>query len=194
MFMKRTWFPKAACFSDYFILISPVIYYRKYAFTVSVDRPMAAGGRIMILKKFEYSEFADKPNAWSLNGLVLENINLLVGKNATGKTNTLTKIVWLGNMLAGRLPQLLNSGNFDVEFTHNTDVGFDITTASTESIRHPSSILKQIYQKVGKDYKKKKWEAERTVNDLDYENLYIHVRHRSNSLNELLTCLDGLIP
>jgi hypothetical protein len=71
----------------------------------------------MILKKFNYSEFTDKPNSWSLDGLDLENINLLVGKNATGKTNTLTKIDWLGNMLAGRQPQLLNSGNYDVEFT-----------------------------------------------------------------------------
>jgi ABC-type enterochelin transport system ATPase subunit len=70
----------------------------------------------MILRKFNYFEFSDKPNAWSLDGLILENINLLVGKNATGKTNTLTKIAWLGNMLAGTRPQLLNSGNYDVEF------------------------------------------------------------------------------
>jgi len=71
----------------------------------------------MILKKFSYSEFPDKVTSWSIDGLVLEDINLLVGKNATGKTKTLEKISWLGNMLAGRQPQLLNSGNYDVEFT-----------------------------------------------------------------------------
>ena len=73
----------------------------------------------MMLQKFNYSEFTDKPNSWSIDGLLLENINLLVGKNATGKTNTLTKITWLGNMLAGIQPQLLNSGNYNVEFTHD---------------------------------------------------------------------------
>jgi hypothetical protein len=76
----------------------------------------------------------------------------------------------------------------------NSIAGIDITTVSTESIDHPSTVLKQIYKSVGKDYEKKKWGVERTVNDLDYENLYLCVRNRNNSLNELLTCLDGLIP
>jgi predicted ATPase len=70
----------------------------------------------MILQKFDYSEFEERPNKWSVKGLVLEKINLIVGKNATGKTNTLTKIAWLGDMLAGMQPYLLNSGNYNVEF------------------------------------------------------------------------------
>ena len=75
----------------------------------------------MILRKFDYFEFADEPNAWSLEGMILENINLIVGKNATGKTNTLNKIAWLGNMLAGMQPQLLNSGNYNVEFSDDNE-------------------------------------------------------------------------
>ena len=75
----------------------------------------------------------------------------------------------------------------------NKIVGFDITTNSTETINHPSFTLKTIYQSVGKDYKKKKWAAERTVYCIDYENLYLNVRKRNESLNELLICLDGLI-
>ena len=75
----------------------------------------------------------------------------------------------------------------------NKIVGFDITTTSTETIDQPSLTLKTIYQSVGKDYKKKKWEAERTVYCIDYENLYLNVRKRNESLNELLICLDGLI-
>ena len=75
----------------------------------------------MILRKFDYSEFANEPNAWSLEGMILENINLIVGKNATGKTNSLTKIAWLGNMLAGMQPQLLNSGNYNVEFSDDNE-------------------------------------------------------------------------
>jgi hypothetical protein len=76
----------------------------------------------------------------------------------------------------------------------NSIVGIDITSDSTEVIDHPSLVLKQIYQSVGKSYDKKKREVERIVYDLDYENLYLNVRNRNNSLNEFLTCLDGLIP
>jgi hypothetical protein len=76
----------------------------------------------------------------------------------------------------------------------NSMVGFNITTTSTETIDQPSLILKKVYQSVGKDYNKKKWEAKRTISVLDYDNLYMAVRNRNDSLNALLTCLDGLIP
>jgi energy-coupling factor transporter ATP-binding protein EcfA2 len=76
----------------------------------------------MILRKIDYHEFNEKPNYWALKELSLEKINLLVGKNATGKTNTITKITWLGNMLAGLQPQLLNSGNYYAEFADADDV------------------------------------------------------------------------
>ena len=76
----------------------------------------------MILRRIDYHEFEGKPNYWALKNLTLEKINLLVGKNATGKTNTITKITWLGNMLAGLQPQLLNSGNYYAEFADSDDV------------------------------------------------------------------------
>ncbi|MDR3000895.1 MAG: ABC transporter ATP-binding protein [Fibromonadaceae bacterium] len=74
----------------------------------------------MILQKFDYFEFANEPKAWSLNGMVLGSVNLVVGKNATGKTKTLTKIARLGNILAGKpLPE---SANYDVEFSDGVDI------------------------------------------------------------------------
>jgi AAA15 family ATPase/GTPase len=75
----------------------------------------------MILKEFDYSEFDGLSTAWSLKNMTLSRINLLVGKNATGKTNALTKINWLTNILAGLQPQLLNSGNYDVKFSDDLD-------------------------------------------------------------------------
>jgi hypothetical protein len=77
--------------------------------------------------------------------------------------------------------------------TANEITGIDIRTDSTESVPHPSSVLKQIYIKGGTTYDKSEKKVQRTVNALDYENLYINVRTRNNSLNEFLTCLDGLI-
>jgi hypothetical protein len=76
----------------------------------------------MILRKIDYHEFDEKPNCWAIKELTLEKINLLVGKNATGKTNTIIKITWLGNILAGLQPQLLNSGNYYAEFADADDV------------------------------------------------------------------------
>jgi len=76
----------------------------------------------------------------------------------------------------------------------NKIAGIDVSRDSTESIEHPSDTLKQIYMKGGTTYDKSKEKVQRTVGNLDYENLYINVRNRNNSLNELLTCLDGLIP
>jgi AAA15 family ATPase/GTPase len=76
----------------------------------------------MILRKIDYHEFDGQSNYWALKPFELGKINLLVGKNATGKTNTITKITWLGNMLAGTQPQLLNSCSYDVEFVDTDDV------------------------------------------------------------------------
>jgi hypothetical protein len=75
----------------------------------------------MLLRRFAYHEFTGQPNHWAIADFTLGKINLLVGKNATGKTNTLTRIWWLGSMLAGLQPQLLTSGAYAVEFTDDQD-------------------------------------------------------------------------
>ena len=75
----------------------------------------------MILKKFDYSEFEGKPAEWQLRGLILNNINLVVGKNATGKTNTLTKIAQLGSILAGKCEPNA-SAKYNAEFSDGNAV------------------------------------------------------------------------
>jgi len=39
----------------------------------------------MHLRKLNYFEHAKEPNAWSLEGLILDNINLVVGKKCNWK-------------------------------------------------------------------------------------------------------------
>lgn len=68
------------------------------------------------LKKFNYSELdhtTDK-NPWILRDLALGNLNLIVGKNAVGKTRTTRVIFGLANMIARRAP--LTDGTFNAEF------------------------------------------------------------------------------
>jgi AAA15 family ATPase/GTPase len=76
----------------------------------------------MTLKKFDYHEFKDAPNYWALKNIGLEKINLLVGKNATGKTRSITAIDELAYMLAGLRPKLLYSCNYSAEFSDNADI------------------------------------------------------------------------
>jgi predicted ATP-dependent endonuclease of OLD family len=55
----------------------------------------------MILQKIKYQEFGGSPDAWTIEDFMFERINLLVGKNATGKTRTIKAISSIGNLLAG---------------------------------------------------------------------------------------------
>lgn len=77
----------------------------------------------MRLKSVSYSEFLGKPKEWSISDFTLEPINLVVGKNATGKTRTLNVLSGLGKLLSGRQkPSELTYGNFDVTFEHDDHI------------------------------------------------------------------------
>ena len=87
----------------------------------------------MLLKKFNYSEFDEKPMAWSISGMDLASVNLLVGKNAVGKTNTITRIFWLANLISGSQSQLINSANFFAEFD-DCGIVFEYTLRIAENV------------------------------------------------------------
>lgn len=73
----------------------------------------------MRLKSLTYSEFQDSPQAWSISDLTFEPVNLVVGKNATGKTRTLNVINGLGQLLSGRKkPSEISTGNYEIFFEH----------------------------------------------------------------------------
>jgi hypothetical protein len=76
--------------------------------------------------------------------------------------------------------------------TVNTICNIDIKNDTTEKIPHPSEALKQIYMRGGTTYDKSKTKVERTVDFLDYENLYVNIRKRNNSFNELLTDIESI--
>ncbi len=69
--------------------------------------------------KLEYIEFCQdkgQPTEWKLVGCTFENINLLVGKNATGKTKILNVIGTLANLLSRRKKLPIRYGNYKVHF------------------------------------------------------------------------------
>ncbi len=61
----------------------------------------------MILKSLKYTRYAGEPREWSIVGkngdyAYFENINLLVGKNASGKSRTLNLLREIASLFSGR--------------------------------------------------------------------------------------------
>jgi hypothetical protein len=73
----------------------------------------------MFLKSLEYSQFMGKPNSWCLEQFLLGKINLIVGKNATGKTMVLNVIKSASSLLTGEQKLVFNSGNYKMVFDKN---------------------------------------------------------------------------
>lgn len=65
----------------------------------------------------------------------------------------------------------------------------DLTNRNTAA----ADDLKDIYQLANKTYNKNKDKAERTVECLDYTNLYLNVRKRIIKLDELITKIDTFL-
>lgn len=69
----------------------------------------------MILKTLQYSEYESREQEWTLHDLILGKSNLIVGKNASGKSRIVNVIFGLASHLnQNRRPVL--SGSYDVVF------------------------------------------------------------------------------
>jgi energy-coupling factor transporter ATP-binding protein EcfA2 len=71
----------------------------------------------MRLKSITYAEHEGGPQEWLLENLTLASRNLIVGKNATGKSRALNVIQGLARHLTGVLAPTL-SGRWDCTFSH----------------------------------------------------------------------------
>ena len=76
----------------------------------------------MKLDQFEYISNRGEPSEWRIDGCQLGNINLIVGKNASGKSRIVKSIYKLSELLSG-------SEKFDPSFRKDTwHLFFDCTT------------------------------------------------------------------
>lgn len=77
----------------------------------------------MILKKMEYSDGKNSIFEWSLNEFSLEKVNLLVGKNATGKSRTIQAISNIGQLLRNGIPFVYPSSAYcSIELSDASDL------------------------------------------------------------------------
>jgi energy-coupling factor transporter ATP-binding protein EcfA2 len=123
----------------------------------------------MILKNFEYSEFDGQPNYWKLNKFSLnDKVNLLVGKNATGKSRTLNRIASLAGLLTGQQPlsleivdsvkflSIFSEGSREYQYSLETKSRFIfserlIMDGQPKFERRPDGIGQMYYEKEGKN-------------------------------------------
>jgi energy-coupling factor transporter ATP-binding protein EcfA2 len=75
----------------------------------------------MKINKLDFSQYLNQPHEWKTKDLSFGKINLIVGKNATGKSRTLNVINSLAKILTN--PKLnIRDGNWEVEFSDGTDL------------------------------------------------------------------------
>jgi predicted ATPase len=108
-------------------------------FTLRYDRNM----RLMSIK---YSEFGGTDSEWNLDTVKLRQVNLLVGRNATGKTRVIQIIGSLGRLLADKLNRPLVDGSFEAQFsdgasTFTYKLTFDNFIVTVEEFREGSEEL-----------------------------------------------------
>ena len=73
----------------------------------------------MILQKVHYAQHEGNPQEWRLQDLSLGPVNLLVGKNASGKTRALNILNGLARLVSGDSKLTYTSGNYSVHFEHD---------------------------------------------------------------------------
>ena len=95
----------------------------------------------MRLKSIQYSHYQKEPDDWCLEGCTLGDINLIVGKNAMGKTRTLNLISNLADLVSGD-----RRGSF---YTEKWDAVFDnagIEIRYLLECRHHKVLSEQLSQ------------------------------------------------
>lgn len=76
----------------------------------------------MILNSIKYSENAKTTKFWYLDEFLAGPINLLVGKNASGKTRTINLLFALANLVCGDAPFAFKDGNYEAQFRNKEDL------------------------------------------------------------------------
>jgi len=70
----------------------------------------------MLIKSLEYVEFVNSPNIWHLEPMEFGQINLVVGKNSSGKSRVLSVLHILARLVGGNMPVQFDNGTWDAKF------------------------------------------------------------------------------
>ncbi len=120
------------------IVLNPELEIRSSSeFTLAANCPYVQPKvKEMILKSIEYIENKGLPEEWQVS-CILNDINLMAGRNATGKTRTLNLISSLTNLLAGDFRPTSDHAVLTAEFE------LDETTAKYETGYEDGRIVRE---------------------------------------------------
>lgn len=122
----------------------------------------------MILKSMEYSEYEGTPKAWYIDKFNLGQINLVVGKNATGKTRVLNVIRGLGNLVCGEQKPFV-SGHFRFVFSKdNSPMEYKVNCENNKVIEETLVINSNSFLRRGAGGKGTIW-AEQLGRDIEFQ-------------------------
>lgn len=76
----------------------------------------------MKLEKLTYTEFETLPSQWTLTNCTFGAINLVVGKNATGKTRMLNVLRGIATLISETNVLEIGEGKYSIELTHNNQI------------------------------------------------------------------------
>lgn len=105
----------------------------------------------MLLKSIKYSEYDEQTKEWTLDNLELNPINLIVGKNASGKTRTLNLVNNLallirGERLVGLNPTNISNANYDVCLTiDNSEYNYEVSITNGVVVKEILKANSQLF-------------------------------------------------
>lgn len=81
----------------------------------------------MFLKSVKFKQIDNHDNIWKIKELTFDKINLIVGKNSTGKTRALNIINGLSSLVSGKINLPHADESFEFEFKKNkTEVAYSL--------------------------------------------------------------------
>jgi energy-coupling factor transporter ATP-binding protein EcfA2 len=92
----------------------------------------------MILEQIAYKQFRNDPREWELEPVKLQQINLIVGRNASGKSRTLAIMNSLASILSGRVSALSLSSEFDARFRQDAEEWRYVLAVKNQRVTHES--------------------------------------------------------
>ena len=123
----------------------------------------------MKLDSIRFTEFGGKPQEWVLDQIHLDAVNLIVGKNASGKSRLLTIISSLAKLLSAPLQVMFQSGEYHACFSiGNHTYEYDLNYEDKLVIKEVFSKDGRILLKRGPDGAGTIW-AERIGQDIEFE-------------------------
>jgi len=99
----------------------------------------------MILSTYSYRQYAESPKYWGLDKVNLKKINLIVGKNASGKTRILNTVHALSNAILNTSGVAYFSGHFVAEFEHEGQIYcFELEISESKVVREILHLDKEL--------------------------------------------------